>query len=100
MRPAASASPGFMACHGRDTRAGRAGAAPRRIRPKSGDWFNNQLEKRLADNDFVAVLEFHRTARLQTRLAIHIGPVEAADILDRELAAVDSEQRVFARNLG
>src|SRR5208282_2128619 len=62
--------------------------------------FYHQLEERFPDDHLVARLELGRTARRQARLTIDVGAVETADVLDRDLAAVDSKQRMLARDLG
>ncbi len=45
-------------------------------------------------------LSSSRIPGLQPRLAIHKRAVETADIFDRDLAAVDADQRMLARDLG
>src|ERR1017187_6260443 len=81
---------------------------PRTRRTSGRDWrgwrsrycFYHQLEERFPDDHLVARLELGRTARREARLTIHVGAVETADVLDRDLAAVDSNQRMLARDLG
>ncbi len=62
--------------------------------------FYHQLEELFPDDHLVARLELGRTARREARLTIDVGAVEAADVLDRDLAGVDSNQRMLARDLG
>src|SRR5208282_4518171 len=101
--PSVSSSPAFMAIVSTDppqlprTRllAGATGGnGGSRYR------FYHQLEERFPDDHLVARLEFGGTARREPRLAIHVGAVETADVLDRDLACVDSNQCMLARDLG
>src|SRR5208337_2800217 len=48
---------------------------------------------------FVARFDLGGTPRRKPRLTIYVGAVETADILDRDLAAFDSNQRMLARDL-
>src|SRR5208337_4123562 len=99
--PSVSASPAFMAI------VYDPPQLPRTRRMSGRDWrgwrsrycFYHQLEERFPDDHLVARLELGRTARREARLTIHVGAVETADILDRDLAAVDSNQRMLARDL-
>jgi hypothetical protein len=65
-----------------------------------GNRINDQLEKRLTDNNLVTVLEFDRRTGGEARLAVDVGAVEASDVFDRNLATLDDKQRMPARNLG
>src|ERR1700740_566409 len=68
--------------------------------PTLGNRLADQVEKCFADNYLVTGLQLDRIARHQARLAINIGAVETTDILDRDLAAFEADQRVLARDLG
>ena len=46
--------------------------------------------------ELVARLDLGGTSRRKARLTIHVSAVETADVLDRDLAAVDSNQRMLA----
>src|SRR5271163_4611634 len=63
-------------------------------------WIDHQFQERLSYDYFVARLDLERRTRNQPVAAIHVGAVEAPDIFDRNLAALDNDQCVLARNLG
>src|SRR5208282_2750449 len=81
---------------------------PRTRRRSRRDWrgwrsryrFYHQLEERFADDHLVARLDLDGAARGEARLTVHVGAVETADVLDRDLGAVDANQRMLARDLG
>src|SRR5581483_8948030 len=76
-------------------------AAQRRPpRPRLGNRLDDELEEGLADDDFVAGFDLHRIAGHQARLAVDVGAVETADVLDGDLTAFDPNKRMLARNLG
>ncbi len=59
---------------------------------------HKKLEKCLADDDLIAVVERMLAARQQAMTAIDKCPVGAAEIFDEELAALRDDARVSARN--
>src|SRR5271166_1069940 len=70
-----------------------------RSKPRSGDRFNDQLEKCFTNNNFVAVFDIGWRPGLQALTPVHIGAIEAADIFDGNLTIFDAAEGMLARDL-